>query len=163
MQDVLAHVLLLWLYMCWFVALPACSHTVLCSGIAFAFALASHPGPRDCFASSISCFIHTCVHVGDLTRNPAWTYLTHPPPGTRANRSASNASSLSGTGLLAGGDGGEGGMGAAAGLKAGLGSWVSWMKASVAQFVPPKREMSEDELALRQVGVTSWSLHTLPV
>jgi hypothetical protein len=41
----------------------------------------------------------------------------------------------------------------AATLKTGLNSWVSWMKSSVAAFTPPRRELSEEEVALRQVRV----------
>ncbi|GFH21457.1 hypothetical protein HaLaN_18766 [Haematococcus lacustris] len=45
-----------------------------------------------------------------------------------------------------------GGGAVAANLRAGLGSWVSWVKASVAQLGPSKQELSSEEIMLRQAS-----------
>ncbi|KAJ9505545.1 hypothetical protein QJQ45_011853 [Haematococcus lacustris] len=115
---------------------------------AFLKGLTRHPVLRE--AEAVKLFL---LQPGELMRNPAWTYLIHPPPGARAMRPGSSGSSL----MESSGDMGPlgspaGGGAVAANLRAGLGSWVSWVKASVAQLGPSKQELSSEEIMLRQAG-----------
>uniref|UniRef100_A0A7S0RGS5 PX domain-containing protein n=1 Tax=Chlamydomonas leiostraca TaxID=1034604 RepID=A0A7S0RGS5_9CHLO len=107
---------------------------------AFIKSVIVHPALRD--SEALKIFL---LQPGDLARNPAWTYLVSPPPGLRATLAAPPSPGGGDHGSDAGAASTAGGM-----LKAGLGQWVSWVKASVAQWQPPKRELEEDELALRQ-------------
>lgn len=116
---------------------------------AFVKALTTHPILRTSEAFKI--FL---LHPGELSRNPAWTYLVNPPASLKAQRAGSTSAGSSYTSLdLDTGNGNSSNLANAAGvasIKAGLGSWVNWMKQSVAQFTPPKRELSEEEVLLRQ-------------
>ncbi|KAJ9510656.1 hypothetical protein QJQ45_027533 [Haematococcus lacustris] len=119
---------------------------------AFLKGLTRHPVLRE--AEAVKLFL---LQPGELMRNPAWTYLIHPPPGARAMRPGSSGPNL----MESSGDMGPlgspaGGGAVAANLRAGLGSWVSWVKASVAQLGPSKQELSSEEIMLRQAG------HTIP-
>lgn len=114
---------------------------------AFMKGLTTHPVLRN--SEALKIFL---LHPGELTRNPAWTYLVNPPASLKAQR-AGSTSSYTSLDLDVGASGGGSASGASAGvasLKAGLGSWVNWMKAVAVQFQPPKRELSEDEVMLRQ-------------
>ncbi|KAL6758155.1 hypothetical protein V8C86DRAFT_3025658 [Haematococcus lacustris] len=124
---------------------------------AFLKGLTRHPVLRE--AEAVKLFL---LQPGELMRNPAWTYLIHPPPGARAMRPGSSGPNL----MESSGDMGPlgspaGGGAVAANLRAGLGSWVSWVKASVAQLGPSKQELSSEEIMLRQSKELLSDLHRL--